>query len=64
MVLQDTWLYSGTIMDNLRYGNLEATDEEVIEAAKIANVHHFIKTLPDGYNMVIDEEMNNILLGK
>ena len=64
MVLQDTWLYSGTIMDNLRYGNLDATDEEVIEAAKIANVHHFIKTLPDGYNMVIDEEVNNISQGQ
>ena len=64
MVLQDTWLYSGTIMENLRYGNLDATDEEVISAAKIANVHHFIKTLPDGYNMVIDEEMNNISQGQ
>ena len=64
MVLQDTWLYSGTIMENLRYGNLAATDEEVIEAAKIANVHHFIKTLPDGYNMVIDEEVNNISQGQ
>lgn len=64
MVLQDTWLYSGTIMENLRYGNLDATDEEVINAAKIANVHHFIKTLPDGYNMVIDEEMNNISQGQ
>ena len=64
MVLQDTWLYSGTIMENLRYGKLDATDEEVIEAAKIANVHHFIKTLPDGYNMVIDEESNNISGGQ
>ena len=64
MVLQDTWLYSGTIMENLRYGKLDATDEEVIKAAKIANVHHFIKTLPDGYNMVIDEEMNNISQGQ
>lgn len=64
MVLQDTWLYSGTIMENLRYGKLDATDEEVIEAAKVANVHHFIKTLPDGYNMVIDEEMNNISQGQ
>ena len=64
MVLQDTWLYSGTIMENLRYGNLDATDEEVIDAAKIANVHHFIKTLPDGYNMVIDEEVNNISQGQ
>ena len=64
MVLQDTWLYSGTIMENLRYGKLDATDEEVIEAAKVANVHHFIKTLPDGYNMVIDEEVNNISGGQ
>lgn len=64
MVLQDTWLYSGTIMENLRYGKLDATDEEVIEAAKVANAHHFIKTLPDGYNMVIDEEMNNISQGQ
>ena len=64
MVLQDTWLYSGTIMENLRYGKLDATDEEVIKAAKVANVHHFIKTLPDGYNMVIDEEMNNISQGQ
>lgn len=64
MVLQDTWLYSGTIMDNLRYGKLDATDEEVIKAAKIANVDHFIRTLPDGYNMVIDEEMSNISGGQ
>lgn len=64
MVLQDTWLYSGTIMENLRYGRLEATDEEVIEAARIANVDHFIRTLPDGYQMMIDEEMNNISGGQ
>ncbi len=64
MVLQDTWLYSGSIMDNLRYGKLDATDEEVIEAAKMANVDHFIRTLPDGYNMQIDEEMTNISQGQ
>lgn len=64
MVLQDSWLYSGTIMENLRYGNLDASDDEVIEAAKIANVDHFIRTLPDGYNMMIDEEMTNISQGQ
>ena len=53
MVLQDTWLFNGTIKKILRYGRLDATDEEVIEAAKAAHVHHFIKTLPDGYNMDI-----------
>ena len=51
MVLQDTWLFNGTIMENLRYGRLDATDEEVKEAAKAAHVHSFIKTLPDGYDM-------------
>ena len=64
MVLQDTWLYSGTILENLRYGKLDATDEEVKNAAKVANVDHFIKTLPDSYNMVIDEEVNNISQGQ
>ncbi len=64
MVLQDTWLYSGTIMENLRYGKLDATDEEVIESARIANVDHFIRTLPNGYNMIIDEELNNISGGQ
>jgi ATP-binding cassette subfamily B protein len=64
MVLQDTWLYSGTIMDNLKYGNLNATDEDVINACKIANAHNFIKNLPDGYNMVIDEDMTNISQGQ
>ena len=48
MVLQDTWLYNGTIADNIRYGRLDATDDEVIKAAKAAQVHHFVKTLPDG----------------
>src|SRR5699024_10660494 len=60
MVLQDTWLYNGSILENIRYGNLEDTDEEVIAAAKAAQVHHFVKTLPDGYNMVLNEEASNI----
>ncbi|MDR7855113.1 ABC transporter ATP-binding protein [Tissierella sp.] len=64
MVLQDTWLFSGTIMENIRYGRLDATDEEVIEAAKSAHAHRFIKTLPDGYNMIINEEANNISQGQ
>ena len=64
MVLQDTWLFNGTIMDNIRYGNLSASDEEVIEAAKKADVHHFIQTLPGGYNMVLNEEANNISQGQ
>ena len=64
MVLQDTWLFNGTIKDNLKYGNLKATDEEVIEAAKEAYVHHFIETQPDGYDMVINEETNNISGGQ
>lgn len=64
MVLQDTWLFSGTIMENIRYGRLDATDEEVIEAAKDAHVDRFIKTLPDGYDMVINEEANNISQGQ
>lgn len=64
MVLQDTWLFKGTIMDNLRYGNLEATDEEVYAAAKAAHVHHFIETLPGGYNMELNEESSNISQGQ
>ncbi len=64
MVLQDTWLYNGTIMENIRYGNLEASDEDVIRAAKTANVDHFIRTLPDGYRMVLDEEVSNISQGQ
>ena len=64
MVLQDTWLFKGTIMDNLRYGNLDATDEEVYEAAKAAHVHHFIKSLPGGYNMELNEESSNISQGQ
>ena len=64
MVLQDTWLFKGTIMENIRYGKLEATDEEVIEAAKAAHVHHFIQTLPGGYNMELNEEASNVSQGQ
>jgi ATP-binding cassette, subfamily B, multidrug efflux pump len=64
MVLQDTWLYNGTIMENIRYGRSNATDEEVIEAAKAARVDHFVRTLPDGYNMVLNEETTNISQGQ
>ena len=64
MVLQDTWLFNGTIMENIRYGKLEATDDEVIEACKMAHVHHFIQTLPDGYNMMLNEETTNISGGQ
>lgn len=64
MVLQDTWLYSDTIMENIRYGKLDATDDEVIEASKEAQVHHFIQTLPNSYNMQINEETSNISEGQ
>ena len=64
MVLQDTWLFSGTIMENIRYGRLDAADEEVINAAKSAYAHRFITTLPDGYNMVISEEADNVSHGQ
>ena len=64
MVLQDTWLFRGTIMENIRYGRLNATDEEVIEAAKAAHIHHFIKTLPGGYDMELNEEASNISQGQ
>lgn len=64
MVLQDTWLFKGTIYENIKYGRFSATKEEVIEAAKIANVHHFIKTLPGGYEMVLNEEASNISQGE
>ena len=64
MVLQDTWLFNGSIYDNIEYGRFGATKEEIIEAAKIANVHHFIKTLPDGYNMFLNEEASNISQGE
>lgn len=64
MVLQDAWLYNTTIMENIRYGRLDATDDEVIEAAKAAHVDHFVRTLPDGYNMVLDEEAGNVSQGQ
>ncbi len=64
MVLQDTWLFNGPIKENIRYGKLNATDEEVKEAAKAAHVHHFIQTLPDGYNMVLNEEASNVSQGQ
>lgn len=64
MVLQDTWLFSGTIMENIRYGRLDATDEEVIQAAKAAHIHHFITTQPGGYQMMLDEETSNISQGQ
>lgn len=64
MVLQDTWLFSGTIYENIRYGRLGARKDEVTDAAKMANVHHFIRTLPGGYNMMINEEGNNISQGE
>lgn len=64
MVLQDTWLFNGSIIENIRYGKLDSTDEDVIKAAKLAHAHHFIKTLADGYNMEINEEANNISQGQ
>lgn len=64
MVLQDTWLFNGTIMENLRYGKLDAPDDEVIAAAKTAHVHHFIQTLPESYHMVLNEETNNVSSGQ
>ncbi len=64
MVLQDTWLFKGTIMENIRYGRLDATDEEVMAAAKAAHAHHFIMTLPGGYDMELNEEASNISQGQ
>jgi ATP-binding cassette subfamily B protein len=64
MVLQDTWLFNGTIMENIRYGKPEASDEDVIEAAKTAHVDHFVRTLPEGYAMVLNEETSNISQGQ
>lgn len=64
MVLQDAWLFNGTIMDNIRYGCLDASDEDVVNAAKTAYVDHFIRTLPEGYNMVLDEETSNVSQGQ
>ena len=64
MVLQDTWLFKGTIMENIRYGRLDATDEEVIVAAKAARAHHFIQTLPGGYQMELNEDASNVSQGQ
>ena len=64
MVLQDTWLFNGTIADNIKYGKEDATRHEIENAAKTANVHHFIKTQPDGYNMILNEESSNVSVGE
>lgn len=64
MVLQDTWLFKGSIMENIRYGRLDATDEEVIQAAKAAHAHHFIQTLPEGYQMELNEDASNVSAGQ
>ena len=64
MVLQDTWLFHGSIKDNIRYGRLDATDEEVVEAAEVAYVHRFVQTLPEGYDMELNEEANNVSQGQ
>ncbi len=64
MVLQDTWLFNGTIMENIRYGRLDATDDEVIAAAKAAHVDRFIRTLPDGYQTELNEESGNVSQGQ
>ncbi|PRR86877.1 ABC transporter ATP-binding protein [Clostridium luticellarii] len=64
MVLQDAWLYNGSIMENIRYGRLDATDEEVVAAAKAAHVDSFVHTLPDGYNMILNEETSNVSQGQ
>lgn len=64
MVLQDAWLYNDTIGENIRFGKLDATDYEIVDAAKTANVDHFIRTMPDGYNMAINEEGDNVSLGQ
>ena len=64
MVLQDTWLFKGSIEENIRYGKLDATHEEVVEAAKAAHVHRFVQTLPGGYNMELNEEASNVSQGQ
>ena len=64
MVLQDTWLFNGSIMDNIRYGNLKATNQEIINASKLAHAHHFVRTLNEGYNTEINEEGSNISQGQ
>ncbi len=64
MVLQDTWLFGGSVKDNIKYGKPDATDSEVIESAKAAHVHHFIKTLPNSYDMILNEESSNVSQGQ
>lgn len=64
MVLQDTWLFGGTVKENIKYGKEEATEDEIIRAAKAAHVHHFIKTLPNGYNSILNEESSNVSAGQ
>ena len=64
MVLQDTWLFNGTIRDNISYGNLDAKESDIIEAAKYAHADHFIRSLPNGYDMMINEEADNISQGE
>jgi ATP-binding cassette subfamily B protein len=64
MVLQDAWIYNGTIMENIRYGRPDATEDEVIRAAKAARVDHFVRTLPEGYNLMLNEEATNISQGQ
>lgn len=64
MVLQDTWLFKGSIMENIRYGKLDATDEEVMAAAKTAHAHHFIETLPGGYQFELNEDASNVSQGQ
>ena len=64
MVLQDTWLFGGTVKDNIKYAKEDASDDEVINAAKAAHVHHFIKTLPNGYNSLLNEESSNVSAGQ
>jgi ATP-binding cassette subfamily B protein len=64
MVLQDSWLFSGTIMENLRYGNPDASDEEIINAAKLSYAHSFIRKMPDGYNSIISEGASNLSAGQ
>ena len=64
MVLQDTWLFNGSIKENIRYEKLDATDDEIIAAAKAAHVHRFVQTFPDGYDMILNEETSNISQGQ
>lgn len=64
MVLQDTWLFGGSVKENIKYGKPDATDSEVIEVAKAAHVHHFIKTLPNSYDMILNEESSNVSAGQ